>query len=176
MSSDHNPFGALDKMLLSPSPSEKKEPKAMKNQFSRKSNIKLPERETVSPPSIDRSSRPARSTSPVDPPSQSIDPTNLLDQSGQPTQSTHQLVGAVVKRPLAFYIPESINEKIEEALRYYQQKYNKKIDRSAIVSALLGDATIWDRPALDKLADKVLEQLKNRLNERLSDQLNQSTS
>ena len=81
---------------------------------------------------------------------------------------TKQLLGEVGKRPLAFYIPVSINDKLEAAVSYYQKKYNRKIDRSAVVSALLGNAKLWEETALDDLAEKVLDQLKNRLSNRLN--------
>jgi hypothetical protein len=78
-------------------------------------------------------------------------------------QSTGQLIGKVLDKPVAFYIPEIINKKIDEAVRYYQKKYGKKIDRSAVVSAFLGDPDSWTNEALDNLADKVIEQLTSRL-------------
>lgn len=83
-------------------------------------------------------------------------------------QSINQLTGPSVDRPVAFYIPEIINKKIDEAVQYYQEKYSKKIDRSAVVSALLGDPPTWTHEALDQLVDKVINQLTNRLTSRLT--------
>lgn len=81
-------------------------------------------------------------------------------------QSTNQLIGPVLSRPVAFYLPESINQKIEEAVFYYQTKRRMKFDRSAIVSAILGDVQIWTTESLDRLAAKVTEQLINRTTNR----------
>src|SRR5262245_14122065 len=55
-----------------------------------------------------------------------------IDQSTN--QSTKQLIGKVVNRPVAFYIPEVVNKKIDEAVQYYQDKRHLKFDRSALVS------------------------------------------
>jgi len=90
-----------------------------------------------------------------------------IDQST--SQSTKQLIGRVVNRPVAFYIPEVINKKIDEAVQYYQDKRRLKFDRSAIISAILGNPEIWTPQALDRLIDQVTEQLTRRLTSRLSD-------
>ncbi|MFN8458613.1 MAG: hypothetical protein U0401_28830 [Anaerolineae bacterium] len=175
MSPDTNPFGALDKMLLYSSAKEKKVPKPAHKPLKKKPDSKGKPKETannVPSPSISRLSQ---STGSVNQSSLSVDRTNRPDQSTRLIGSTSQLMGVVVKRPLAFYIPEVINQQLEAAVRYYQQTANKKIDRSAVVSALLGDPKIWQKETLDRLADKVLEQLKNRLSDRLSNQLAQST-
>ena len=94
-----------------------------------------------------------------------------VDQSIDPStdRSIKQLTGRVVNRPVAFYIPEVINKKIDEAMQYYQDKRRKKFDRSALVSAILGNPEIWKEEALDRLIDKVTEQLTSRLTSRLSD-------
>jgi hypothetical protein len=84
-------------------------------------------------------------------------------------QSTKQLIGRTVNRPVAFYIPEVINKKIDEAMQYYQDKRRMKFDRSAIVSAILGDPKLWTHKSLDELIDNVTEQLTSRLTNRLSD-------
>jgi hypothetical protein len=88
---------------------------------------------------------------------------------GQSTnRSTDQLTSKVVDRPVSFYIPEIIHQKIDEAVRYYQGNHSKKIDRSAVVSALLGDPDRWTDEALDEMAKKVLEQLTSRMTSRLA--------
>lgn len=84
-------------------------------------------------------------------------------------QSTHQLTGRVVSRPVGFYIPEAINKKIDDAVQYYLEKHRMKFDRSAVVSAILGDPNVWTDEALDRLAGRVTDQLTNRLTSRLSD-------
>jgi len=78
-------------------------------------------------------------------------------------QSTNQLTGKVVDRPVSFYIPIIINHKIDGAVTYYRENYSKSVDRSAVVSALLGNADIWTEEALNKLADDVISQLTSRL-------------
>lgn len=85
----------------------------------------------------------------------------LTDRSTN--RSTDQLTGPPVDRPVAFYIPQSIHKKIDEAVLYYQGKYSKKIDRSAVVSALLCNPKIWTHESLDQLVEKVINQLTNRL-------------
>lgn len=152
--------------LLSPKPSKDKGQPA-----------KSPRKASQSTKAVDSISQPNLSTELADSlslPKQStisVDYSGQLNQSTKSVDSSSQLLGAIVKRPLAFYIPESINQKIEEAVRYYQEKHHKKIDRSTLVSALLGDPAIWEKPALDTLADKVMIQLKNRLTARLTDRL-----
>jgi len=78
-------------------------------------------------------------------------------------QSTNQLTGKVVDRPVSFYIPIIINHKIDEAVTHYRENFSKSIDRSAVISALLGKADIWTDEALNKLADEVISQLTSRL-------------
>lgn len=80
--------------------------------------------------------------------------------AGQPT---NQLTGKVVDRPVSFYIPIIINQKVDEAVTYYRENFSKSIDRSAVVSALLGKADIWTEEALNKSADDVISQLTSRL-------------
>jgi hypothetical protein len=181
MSANDGPFSALDKMLFSPSPLRTKKGSTAKLRRRNAKSKKRPEKENLTP-SVDQVGRPSQSTKSVDQSTRPVDRTSRPDQSGQSIQlirpvdqSTRQLTGAVVKRPLAFYIPLTINEKIEEAVLYYRKKYNQKIDRSAVVSAILGNPRIWKKPSLDKLAGKVADQLRNRLNDRLSSRLDQST-
>jgi hypothetical protein len=80
-----------------------------------------------------------------------------------------QLTGPPVNRPVGFYIPKIIHKKIDEAVLYYQEKHSKKIDRSAVVSALLGDPNIWTHESLEGMAEKVISQLTSRLTSRLTD-------
>ena len=82
-------------------------------------------------------------------------------------EPTAQLIGSPVDRPVAFYIPKIIHKKIDEAVLYYQENRSKKIDRSAVVAALLADPEIWTHEALDRLAGKVIRQLTYRLTNRL---------
>lgn len=176
MSADTNPFGALDKMLLYSPTTAKKIPKPAQKPLKKGLDPKAKPKEAVKTiVSSQSTNRPTQSTGSVYQGDQPVDRTNRLDQSTRSVESTRQLMGAVVRRPLAFYIPEVINQQLETAVQYYQQTAHKKIDRSAVVSALLGDPKIWQKETLDKLAGKVLGQLKNRLSDRLSNQLAQST-
>lgn len=182
MNSNSNPFGALDKMLLASSPVKKKDRNKVKGKPRTKTSRIPKEKRKVASPQIDQSNRPVESTKRVNQAGQPIDTSRQPNQSGQSVRSTHeieqstnQLMGEVVRRPLAFYIPVSINDKIEEAVRYYQKKHHRNIDRSAVVSAVLGNPKLWEKGALDKLSGEVILQLKNRLNDRLSNRLNQST-
>lgn len=79
-----------------------------------------------------------------------------------------QLAGAIVGRPVAFYIPVSINERIDEAIGYMEKEHGVKVDRSALISAILGDPSLWEPASLDKLVDRTVSQLTNRLASRLT--------
>jgi hypothetical protein len=84
------------------------------------------------------------------------------------SQSTSQSIGRqstkIVDRPKAFYITEGLDEKLDKAVDYLQKKHGiKKVDRSAIVNALLDHETLWTDEALDQLVERVVSQLTNRL-------------
>lgn len=79
-----------------------------------------------------------------------------------------QLTGKVVNRPVAFYLPEIINEKIDEAVDYIGKRHRVKVDRSAVVSAILGNPALWEPEALNQLVDKTIGQLTSRLTNRLT--------
>ena len=119
-------------------------------------------------PSAERGAKKTTNPAASNPSSQSTD--RSVDQStNQSTdRSTGQLTGRVVDRPVSFYIPAIIHQKIDEAVRYYQEHHSRKIDRSAVVSALLGDPGSWTHQALDKMAGKVIEQLTSRMTSRLA--------
>ena len=90
-----------------------------------------------------------------------------VDQSvDQPVNQ--QLTGKVVDRPVSFYLPEIVNEKIDEAVDYIGKKHRIKADRSAVVSAILGNPDIWKPEMLDQLVDGVVSQLTSRLTNRLT--------
>ena len=124
------------------------------------------------------SSRPTQSTNPVNQSSRLTESINRPDQSTKSIDSispldpsTGDLAGEIVTRPPAFYIPKQIDQKIDEAVTYFQEKYHPKIDRSAVVSALLGEAKIWKKIELDKIAQRVMRQRKNRDMQRLLNRL-----
>lgn len=87
-------------------------------------------------------------------------------QSSQLANS-QQLGGRVVARPVSFYIPVSVDEKIDDALDYLEKRHGVKVDRSALVSAILGEPALWESPSLKQLAEKAVSQLTNRLASRL---------
>ena len=73
----------------------------------------------------------------------------------------------VMDKPRGFYITEGLNQHIDEAVRYYQEKHNlKKVDRSIVVTALLDNETNWTEETLDLLIDLVISHLTNRLTNR----------
>ena len=85
--------------------------------------------------------------------------------------STSQLAATksnkVMDKPRGFYITERLNQQIDEAVRYFQDKHNiKKVDRSIVVTALLENEANWTEEALELLLDKVINQLTNRLTNR----------
>ncbi|SRR5579871_1039256 len=109
------------------------------------------------------------------PSSQSIDQSTdrLTNQSTK--QLTNQSIGLptthngsrIMEKPRAFYITERLNQRLDEAVRYYQEKHNlKKVDRSVIVTALLDNEANWTEDALELLVDRVISQLTSRLTNR----------
>ena len=72
-----------------------------------------------------------------------------------------------MEKPRAFYITERLNQRLDEAVRFYQEKYSlRKVDRSIIVTALLDNEANWTEEALDLLHAKILSQLTSRLTNR----------
>ena len=67
-------------------------------------------------------------------------------------------------KPRGFYITEQLNKRIDEAVRYYQEKHNlAKVDRSIVVTAILEDESNWTEEALDLLSERVISHLISRL-------------
>jgi hypothetical protein len=102
------------------------------------------------------------------PPQPAIDPTFAQPVAQSIDRSTEPLTGPPVDRPVAFYLPKIIDQKIDEAVLYYQERHSQKIDRSAVVSALLADPQLWSHESLDQLRNKVIRQLTYRLTSRLT--------
>src|SRR5437870_2209322 len=94
-------------------------------------------------------------------PVSSVQSTNRsTDQStGQPTsqppnRSISQPASAsrskIVDKPKAFYITERLDKRLDEAVRYFQEKHGiKKVDRSTLVNVLLDNDANWTEEALD---------------------------
>ena len=63
----------------------------------------------------------------------------------------------------AFYLPEDLSDKIDEAVSYLRKEHKiKKVDRSTFLSALLNNPELWDKPSLDKMIDGVIKYLTSR--------------
>lgn len=93
----------------------------------------------------------------------------FIDQSIN--QSTNQSIrntsNKVMEKPRGFYITEGLNQRIDEAVRYYQEKHDlKKVDRSIVVTVLLENEANWTEEALDLLLDTIIHQLTRRLTNR----------
>lgn len=83
-------------------------------------------------------------------------------------QSTHSFTSnsgsRIMDKPRGFYITERLNQRIDEAVRYFQEKHGlKKVDRSIVVTALLENESNWTDEALDLLVDRIISQLTKRL-------------
>jgi hypothetical protein len=82
------------------------------------------------------------------------------------SQSTGSL-NKILEKPKAFYITERLNQRIDEGVRYFQEKHNiKKVDRSVVLTAMLDNEAYWTEEALDLLVDRVINQLTHRLTNR----------
>jgi hypothetical protein len=69
-----------------------------------------------------------------------------------------------VERPKAFYITKRLNEQLGDAVRYYQDVHGiKKVDRSAVVNAMLDNDANWTDESLDLLVGRVMSLLTSRL-------------
>ena len=92
-----------------------------------------------------------------------VEPVNQsVDQSI--SQSTKRENSQVVERPKAFYITKRLDRRLDEAVRYLQEKRGiKKVDRSVLVNAILDNDAFWTEKALDLLVDRVISQLTSRL-------------
>jgi hypothetical protein len=93
---------------------------------------------------------------------QVVDPPTPQSTSRSVTQSTTS--AGYVDRPKAFYITNHVDERLDDAVRYFQQTHGlKKVDRSMIVNALLDAEALWTDESLDRLLARVIEQLTSRL-------------
>jgi hypothetical protein len=93
-------------------------------------------------------------------------PTNQL--TNRPTNPQSFATGTkIVEKPKAFYITERLNKRLDEAVRYFQEKHGiKKVDRSTLVNVMLDAEANWTEENLDKLVEKVISQLTSRLTNR----------
>jgi hypothetical protein len=118
------------------------------------------------------SEKPPKSTpqKPVNrPTNQSTDRLTNQSTSRSTSQSiTSPPVGnRILEKPKAFYITERLNKRLDDAVRYYQERHNmKKVDRSVIVTALLDNEANWTEETLELMLDRVMSQLTSRLTNR----------
>jgi hypothetical protein len=79
-------------------------------------------------------------------------------------QSTHISSNRIVGRPKAFYITERLDARLDDAVKYLQEKHGiRKVDRSTIVNALLDNEGNWTEESLELLVSRVLSLLTSRL-------------
>ncbi len=83
------------------------------------------------------------------------------------SQSAHSSSTKIVDKPKAFYITERLNKRLDEAVRYFQEKHGiRKVDRSTLVNVILDNDANWTEEALDLVLDRVISQLTSRLTNR----------
>jgi hypothetical protein len=69
-----------------------------------------------------------------------------------------------MEKPRGFYITEGLNQRLNDAVRYFQEVHGiRKVDRSIVVSAMLEEEANWNETALDQLVERVRSQLTNRV-------------
>ena len=103
--------------------------------------------------------------------SRSTDQSTSQSSSQPPNRSSSQPTYAsrskIVDKPKAFYITEQLNKRLDDAVRYFQEKHGiKKVDRSTLVNVLLDNDANWTDEALDLVLDRVISQLTSRLTNR----------
>src|SRR5712692_2894761 len=88
----------------------------------------------------------------------------LSDQSSsQSVDQPRDQSGDRVTR-VGLYITRELDRKLDEAVRYFQERHGiKKVDRSIIVNAILGNESNWTEQSLDLIVDRVISQLTRRL-------------
>ena len=85
-----------------------------------------------------------------------------IDQSI--TQSPSRSPLTIVEKPKAFYITKQLDRRLDEAVRYIQEKHGiKKVDRSTLVNAIMDNEAQWTEEALDLLVDRVISLLTSRM-------------
>src|SRR6266567_1747222 len=87
---------------------------------------------------------------PVQEPASFQSPHQSTDRSTKRSINQSTVLGnKILEKPKAFYITERLNQLIDEAVRYYQEKHNiKKVDRSVVVTAMLENEAYWTAEAL----------------------------
>ena len=79
-------------------------------------------------------------------------------------QSTNTSDNGTVDRPKGFYITHRLDQRLDTAVQYLQEKHGiKKVDRSLILNAMLDTDERWTDEALEALVDPILSILTSRL-------------
>ncbi len=95
---------------------------------------------------------------------QSTSQSTRQDSKRSSSQPASSFRNKIVDRPKAFYITERLDKRLDEAVRYFQEKHGiKKVDRSTIVNVMLDNDANWTEETLDLVLDKVISQLTSRL-------------
>ena len=68
----------------------------------------------------------------------------------------------MVARPSAFYITQSVDRWLDEAVRYLKEKGLHKADRSVLMNAILHDPKLFEPNSLDGLRSRLLAHLTNK--------------
>jgi hypothetical protein len=132
-----------------------------------KQQKKQPLPSSVQPPPSRQSATPSTTQSTTSSPDRSMNQSIEQSINQSTTQSIRNTTDKVMEKPRGFYITERVNQRIDETVRYYQEKHNlKKVDRSIVVTVLLENEANWTEEALDLLLDKVIHQLTRRLTNR----------
>lgn len=129
---------------------------------------KKPKEQPLPSPAQKEASQPNNNQPTAQPTKQSTDKsTGRLANTSINHSISHANKNKVMDKPRGFYITEGLNQRIDQAVRYYQEQHNlKKVDRSIVVTTLLDNETNWTEETLDLLVDKVISQLTYRLTNR----------
>jgi hypothetical protein len=70
----------------------------------------------------------------------------------------------IVDRPKSFYITNRLDQRLNSAVQYLQERHGiKKVDRSVLLNAKLDTDEQWTHEALDQLVSPILSILTSRL-------------
>ena len=75
-----------------------------------------------------------------------------VERSGEPPS------GQIVGRPKAFYITTRLDQRLDIAVRYFQEVHHiAKVDRSTVINVLLDQEEHFTSEQLDQLVDRVIQ-------------------
>ncbi len=79
-------------------------------------------------------------------------------------QPINRPIDRIIDRPKGFYITEQLDRRLDDAVRYIREHHGiRKVDRSALLNAMLADEDTWTHQSLDLLVGRIVHQLTNRL-------------